>query len=87
VTTHWTFASGKRIRLTFEILEDCASSVVVGEDFIYSHKIFQEHEASLRMFSASTESYELAPFDFFSSWQQKYLNLKSKLRRKVTTGS
>jgi len=86
VTTHWTFASGKRALLTFEVLEDCASEVVIGEDFIYSHNIFQEHEASLRMLSSDIDSYELAPFDFISSWQQKYLNVKSKFQRQASIG-
>jgi hypothetical protein len=86
VTAHWTFASGERALLTFEVLEDCASEVVIGEDFIYSHNIFQEHKDSLRTLSVDDDSYELAPFDFISTWQKKYLNVKSKLRLHRSTG-
>jgi len=32
------------------------------------------------------DTYELAPFDFISSWQQKYLNAKSKLQNNNATG-
>lgn len=86
VTTHWTFASGERALLTFEVLEACASEVVIGEDFIYSHKIFHEYEASLWMFSLDNDSFDLAPFDFVTTWQKNYLNMKSKLQFRRSPG-
>ena len=87
VTTYWTFASGERALLTFEVLEDCASEVVIGEDFIFEHNIFAEHESSLRVLEFDGGSYELAPFDFISWWQQKYLGVKSKLLNKNAGGT
>lgn len=77
VTAYWTFASGEKALLTFEVLEDCASEVVIGKDFIFKHNIFVDHASSLRMLEFDCDSYELASFDFISSWQQKYLNVKS----------
>jgi hypothetical protein len=32
------------------------------------------------------DAYELAPFDFINLWQQKYLNVKSKLQNNKATG-
>jgi hypothetical protein len=83
IATHWTFASGKKALLTFEVLEDCASDVIIGEDFIYSHNVFQEHEASLRMLSSSDiDLYKLATIDVYKPWQKKYRDVKSKISKK-----
>ena len=68
VTTEWTFASGEKALLTFEVLEDCASKVVIGEDFIFEHSIFSKHESSLRMLDFGGDACKLAPFDFIRSW-------------------
>jgi hypothetical protein len=66
VTTYWTFASSEKALLIFEVLEDCTSKVVIGEDFIFEHDIFAGHLASLRMLDFDGDSYELATFDFIS---------------------
>lgn len=66
VTAYWTFASGEKTLLTFKVMEDCASEVVIGEDFIFKHYIFADHASSLRMLEFDCDSYELAPFDFIS---------------------
>jgi len=60
--------------------------VVLGEDFIFEHNIFAKHGSSLRVLEFDGDSYELAPFDFISSWQQKYLNVKSKLQNNNAAG-
>jgi hypothetical protein len=86
VTAYWTFASSEKALLTFEVLEDCASEVVIGEDFLFKHNIFADHTSSLRMLEFDCDSYELAPFDFISSWQQKCLNVKSRLHRNKARG-
>jgi hypothetical protein len=82
---YWTFTSGEKALLAFEVLEDCASEVVIGEDFIFEHNIFAEHKSSLRILEFDGDSYELAPFDFISGWQQKYLSVKSKFQNNNAT--
>ena len=66
VETHWTFANGERIPLTFEILEECCSDVIIGEGILPEHNVFQDHASSLVQIQLSKCSYELAPFDFIS---------------------
>jgi hypothetical protein len=78
VNTFWTFANGESVPITFEVLEDCASDVVLGEDFIYGYNIFEDHGASFLLVDSEIDAYELAPFDFITSWQRKCLELKSK---------
>ena len=87
VNAYWTFASGEKALLTFEVLEDCASEVVIGEEFIFKHNIFADHASSLRMLEFGGDSYELAPFDFISSWQRKCLSVKSKLYSQNAAGN
>ena len=82
VRTYWTFANGERISLTFEILEDCCFDVIIGEDILTEHNVFQDHASSLVQIQLSEDSYELAPFDFISGWQQAF---RRKFSRKSKT--
>ena len=68
VDTYWTFATGERVPVTFEILENCCSDVVIGEEILTRHNVFDFHASSLTFLEASPDSYELAPFDFISRW-------------------
>jgi len=34
VDTDWTFATGQRVHLTFDILENCYANIVLGQDFL-----------------------------------------------------
>ena len=47
VKTHWTFASGERVPVTFEVLEYCCSDVVIGEEILTEDNVFRRHEASM----------------------------------------
>ena len=79
VKTYWTFGSGERIPVTFEVLEYCCSDVVIGEGILTEHNVFVEHAASiLWTMTAHDDSYELAPFDFINSWQRCYKKVKDK---------
>ena len=53
--------------MTFEILEDCCSDVIIGEKILTQHDVFRTYASSLITLDASPDSYELAPFDFISS--------------------
>jgi hypothetical protein len=64
--THWTFASGKRIPITFEVLKNCASNVVIGEHILYENKVFTEHVNDFRVQETEKRGAELAPFDFLN---------------------
>lgn len=71
VKTHWTFATGERIPVTFEVLEYCCSDVIIGEEILTEHNIFQRHEASIFQTAAvDDDCFELAPFDFVNYWQK-----------------
>ena len=82
VETSWTFASGERIPVTFEVLEYCCSDVIIGEDILTDHNVFQEHAASIFSQASDEDYYELAPFDYVNSWQRGYEKLKEKLASK-----
>ncbi|KAG9230299.1 hypothetical protein BJ875DRAFT_445150 [Amylocarpus encephaloides] len=41
VHTYWTFSSGETLPITFEVLEDCASEVILGEEFLYEHNVYE----------------------------------------------
>lgn len=77
VDTYWTFATGKRIPVTFEILKECCSDVIIGEEICTRHNVFEDHSSSLIMLDSSSDSYELAPFDFISGWN-RVLGLKKE---------
>jgi hypothetical protein len=64
--THWTFASGKRILITFEVLKNCASNVVIGEQILYENEVFTEHVDDFRVLEMEKKGSELAPFDFLN---------------------
>lgn len=62
VDTFWTFDSGHRIPITFEILEDCCYDVVIGDEILCDHDVYGKHASSLITFE--TDAYGLAPFGF-----------------------
>jgi len=72
VDTYWTFATGERIPVTFEILENCCADVIIGEEICAQHNVFEDHGSSLILLDPSSASYELAPFDFISGWQRAF---------------
>lgn len=75
VNTYWTFATGERIPVTFEVLEECCFDVIIGEEICTQHNVFEDHGSSLIMLDSSLDSYELAPFDFIGGWE-RFLGLK-----------
>ncbi|KAL9120167.1 MAG: hypothetical protein Q9187_003275 [Circinaria calcarea] len=85
VSTHWTFASGERIPLTFEILENCCSDVILGEDFLWDYNVFEEHQSSIVTLSFESDSIELAPFSFHKEWQKRCDKVLTKFKHR--TGS
>lgn len=85
VETSWTFASGERIPVTFEVLEYCCSDVIIGEKVLTEQNVFVEHAASVVMTEIpDDDSYELAPFDFMNSWQRTYTRITSKSVRSAS---
>ena len=81
VETYWTFASGKRIPVTFEVLLYCCADVIIGEKILTDQNVFVEHAASISSNAASDDddSYELAPFDFVNPWQKAYKRVMDKV--------
>lgn len=70
VDTYWTFTTGERNPVTFEILEKCCSDVIVGEEICTQHNVFEDHASSLVILDPSSASDELAPFDFINGWHR-----------------
>ena len=71
VHTSWTFNSGQRIPLIFEVLEDCLHDVILREEVLWEHDVFGTHAASVHTLPSITESFDLAPFSFVPRWVQK----------------
>ena len=71
VEASWTFGSGERIFLTFEVLENCLHDVILGEEVLWEHNVFETYAASIQTLSSGTESFDLAPFSFVPKWVQK----------------
>ena len=87
VETHWTFAAGERIPVTFEVLEYCCSDVIIGEEILTEHNVLQKHEASIVQTAAvDDDRFELAPFDFLNSWQKGCEKLMVKAAWKRAKG-
>ena len=74
----WTFENGETTLETFEVLENCIVDVVLGEDVLYRHDIFDMHRSSLVFSEACGEHIELAPFDY---------SRKLKILRKIGRSS
>ena len=47
VKTQWTFKDDSERPITFHVLHNCAANVILGEKFLYEHKVFQEHSESI----------------------------------------
>jgi hypothetical protein len=73
VHTYWTFADGTRIPVKFEVLENCVTDLVLGEDIIYNHNAFETYASSITEISTFDQPYLLAPFGFLTSWQERTL--------------
>lgn len=87
VDTYWTFASGERIPVVFEILEHCCSDIIIGDDILTEHEVFQKHAASIRSYTGFDDNcFELAPFDFVRPWQKGCEQLMEKTKSARATG-
>lgn len=71
VETSWTFGSGQGIALVFEVLEDCIHDVILGEEVLWEHNVFETYAASIQTLPSNTNSFDLAPFSFVPKWAQK----------------
>ena len=71
VETSWTFDSGQRIPLVFEVLEGCLHDVILGEEVLWEHDVFETYAASIQTLPSDTEPFDLAPFSFVPKWVQK----------------
>lgn len=81
VTTFWTFDSREIIPISFEVLEGCCSDIVIGEDILRNHNVFEDHASSIVDVPCESDYYELTPFDFYREWQQTYRKLSRKLSK------
>ncbi|KAL8668307.1 MAG: hypothetical protein Q9168_007065 [Polycauliona sp. 1 TL-2023] len=68
--THWTFESGESIPITFEVLENCSSDVILGDTILYDHNVFEDHASSISSYDLPYGIHHLAPFDFVKNWQR-----------------
>ncbi|KAL9579577.1 MAG: hypothetical protein Q9203_006634 [Teloschistes exilis] len=82
VDTHWTFTSGERIPITFEVLKYCCSDVIIGEEVLTEHNVFEDHTSSIIATPCGNNIHPLAPFDFVRAWQRPLDKINQKLSRK-----
>ena len=78
VDTHWTFESGKRIPISFEVLENCCSDIIIGEEILPAFNVFEDHIDSITSIPSVADEYDLAPFDFIRTWQRPFQLLHQK---------
>ena len=71
VETSWTFDSGQRVPLMFEVLEDCLHDVILGEEVLWENDVFETYAASIQTLPSETEPFDLAPFSFVPKWVRK----------------
>ena len=82
VDTTWTFASGLEVPVTFEVLENCSADVILGEDILWEHDVFQTHAASIQEMPYDIEGdelFDLAPFSYEKKWQRKAGDFQRKV--------
>ena len=83
VHIYWTFASGERIPITFEVLQNCCSNLIIGEDVLWDYDVFNVYAASITQ-SQSSEPFSLAPFGWESKRETGWLK---KAYDKITSKS
>lgn len=86
VKTYWTFEAGERIPVTFEVLEDCPTDVVLGDSIVYGHNVFEDHASSLVVVESDSDAYPLAPFDFANKWQRSWTSIKERFKKERNSG-
>ncbi|KAL9047516.1 MAG: hypothetical protein Q9206_006711 [Seirophora lacunosa] len=79
VETYWTFETGERIPVTFEVLENCCSDVIIGDDILYDFNVFEDHARSIIDVDSESDIYQVAPFDIAKKWQRKCGDLFDRL--------
>lgn len=84
VETTWTFASGLKVPIVFEVLENCCTDVILGEDILWEHEedVFQTYTAATQEIPYETEDdklFALAPFSYTEIWQRKASAFKHKI--------
>ena len=85
VKSHWTFESGERVPITFEVLENCCSDVILGDTILYDHNVFEDHAASISSHESQHDIHRLAPFDFVKKWHVRSLLHRSSDRNSKTS--
>ncbi|KAG8533929.1 uncharacterized protein KY384_001670 [Bacidia gigantensis] len=83
VNTFWQFDSGKRIPITFDVLPNCCSDLIIGDDVLWDHNVFEAHASSLIDVFNPDEYCPLAPFGYETGWQK--LTNKFRTKRKDNT--
>ena len=80
VNTYWTFENGKRIPISFEVLKNCCSDVIIGEEILMTYNVFEEQASSIVNIASESDEYYLAPFDFIRTWQRPLEKTSQKIR-------
>ena len=73
------------IPVIFEVLENCSAGVIIGEQVLWEHDVFQTHAASiheLKYRNGEDELSDLAPFDYKNRLQHKLSDWKQILQSK-----
>ena len=84
VYSYWTFASGQRVQLAFDVIKDCCSDVILGVDFVWDHKVFEIHEKSMVKNPQGARISDLAPFTFVNLWQQGTSNIAHNVKSRIS---
>ncbi|KAL9046915.1 MAG: hypothetical protein Q9214_000381 [Letrouitia sp. 1 TL-2023] len=87
VSTVWTFSSGERIPIVFEVLEKCCSDLIIGDDILRENDVFRAHADSITANDNTVDHFHLAPFGYEQGWQKMFTNLKSKFKNQSATGT
>lgn len=87
VYTHWTFATGESVPITFEVLDVCCTDIVIGDEIIWDHEVFEAHASSIVARTTENEAFELAPFGFLRPWESRMNDSVRSFTRRQLEGN
>lgn len=72
VVLFWQFLDSHfRVPIVFDVLDNACAEVILSDDFLHEHRVFEDHERAFFDLPPVDEHDYLAPFDVLKDWQWK----------------
>ena len=81
VDTTWTFPDGITIALRFDVLEHCAAEVIISEEILHRHQVFQRYKEAILYVPSGSSACELQHFGFIKAKKKLQLRFMGKHSR------